>query len=375
MKILFGVDRLSYRSGIGRVTEEMARYLYDKGYDVNVVCGKCDIETKVPIILCKYNEALSQSNILDVLKIIKREKPNIFHSHYYPMDLCGALMNSSKTKHVMHSHGVNHQNWQFGWKNSLALIRADIGEFLGVHFSKKVICVSNYMADALARKHRIKRDKIEVVYNSVDMMNFNPSAKGNEIRERYNIINDEIVLLCVASLAPRKRQDILIECMKIVIKRKQNIRLLLVGGTGKTITPYKEALISKVHNAGLDEYIFFCGYVSEEDLSRYYAASDIYVSASRWESFGLPFIEAMACGKPVIGFDRTAVSELIINGYNGYKVEYPNIAEMAIEVIQLINDIEKREMLGMNGRMFVEKNFNTKTNIEKIIEIYSQLVM
>ena len=373
MKILYGVDKLTYESGISRVTEEMARYLYERGYDVKIVCGKCDIETKVPIILCKYNEALYQSNILDVIKIIKQEKTDIFHSHYYPMDFCGALVNSSKTKHIMHSHGVNRQNWRLGWKNSLALMRADVGEFLGVHFSKKVICVSNYMADALARKHRIKGDKIEVVHNSVDQTKFNPSIRVEEIRRRYNIPKDNVVLLCVAALTPRKRQDLLIDCMKIVVKKKQNIRLLLVGGTGKTIAQYKETLVNKVRNAGLDEHIFFCGYVSDEELPKYYAASDIYVSASSWESFGLPFIEAMACGKPVIGFDRTAVSELIINGYNGYKVEYPNANEMVAKIFHLADDFEERKMLGISGRKFAEKNFNAKINIEKLIKSYSLL--
>lgn len=374
MKILFGVNMLAYESGIARVTEEMARYLYDRGYDVKIVCGKCDIETKVPIILCKYNEAFYQPNILDVLKIIKQEKPDIFHSHYYPMDLCGALMNSSKTKHVMHSHGVNHQNWRFGWRNSLVLIRADVGEFLGAHFSEKVICVSNYMANSLVTKCKVRRGKIEVVYNAVDQMKFNPSIKGDDIRKRYHIHDDNVVLLYVASIAPRKRQDLLIECMKNVIKKKQNIQLLLVGRTGKTITSYKETLVNKVRNAGLDEHIFFCGYVSDEELPKYYAASDIYVSTSSWEGFGLPFIEAMACGKPVIGFNRTGISELIINGYNGYKVKYPNIDEMAARTIQLANDVEERKTLGMNGRKFVEENFNAKTNMEKIIDIYSQLL-
>ena len=230
------------------------------------------------------------------------------------------------------------------------------------------------MADSLVRKCKIRRDKIEVVYNTADQRKFNPSIKEDEIREGYNISHDDVVLLCVAALTPRKRHDLLIECMKIVIKKNQNLRLLLVGGAGKTIIPYKETLVTMVHNAGLNEHIIFCGYVSDEELPKYYATSDIFISASSWEGFGLPFIEAMSCGKPVIGFDRTGMSELIINGYNGYKVKYPNINEMAARVIHLANDVEERKMLGMNGRQFVEENFNAKKNMEKIIEIYSQLL-
>lgn len=62
------------------------------------------------------------------------------------------------------------------------------------------------------------------------------------------------------------------------------------------------------------------GFVPEEILPKYYAACDIFISSTFWEGFGLPFVEVMATGKPVIGFDATAISELIINGYNGYKI-------------------------------------------------------
>jgi len=372
MKILIGTDRLSY-SGIGIVTEEIARHLYERGYEVKIVCGKCDIKTKVPTILCKYNNVLSQSDIVDVIKIIKQEEPDIFHSHYYPMDLCGALINSSKIKHVMHSHGVNHQNWLFGWRNCMGLLRADIGEFLGVHLSKEIICVSNYMANELERKHRIKGDKVDVVYNTVDIMKFNPSIKGDEIREKYNISSGDLVLLCVATLAPVKRHSLLIDCLRLIIKKKKNIKLLLVGGNGKTISRYKESMISKVHDAGLQDHVIFCGSI-EENLPKYYAASDLFVSASNSETFGLPFIEAMACGKPVIGFDVTAISELIIDGYNGYKVQDPNINEMATRIIQLADDTEERNRLGINGRLIARENFNAEKNIEDTIKIYSKII-
>ncbi|AGK60076.1 Glycosyltransferase [Archaeoglobus sulfaticallidus PM70-1] len=374
MKILIGTDRVLYGSGIGRVVEEMARCLYEKGYDVKIVCGKCNIKSKVPVILCKYNETLYQTNILDIIKTIKREEPDIFHSHYYPMDVCGAFINSSKTKHIMHSHGVNHQSWRLSWKNPLSLVRADIGEFLGLHFSEKIICVSNYMKNALIRKHRIEKSKIEVVYNGVNLQKFNLSIKGDEIRERYGINHDDIVLLCVSALTPRKGQDLLIDCMRIVTKKIQNIKLLLVGSVGKTTIQYKQILRYMVRNAGLEKYVIFCGHIPDEELPKYYAASDIYVSASTWESFGLPFVEAMACGRPAIGFDKTAISELIIDGYNGYKVKYPDINELAIKIIHLANDVEKRKIFGLNGRKFVEKNFDVRRNIKKIIRIYSQLL-
>jgi len=373
MKILLGVDRLGH-GGISRVCENIAIALYSKGYDVKVVCGKCEKNIPVPVIRCNYSERLNQSDIMDVLRIIKEYKPDIFHSHYFPMDLCGALTHFLGIKHVMHAHGINHQNWRFGLKNILSLLRADVGEFVGAHFSDKIIAISNYMKEVIKKKCRVEENKIEIVYNFIDTKKFNPSIEGNLVRERLRIGPEDVVLLYVAGIAPVKRQDLLIDCMSHIIKIRKNVKLLLVGGVGKTIIQYKQAIMDKVRRLNLENYVVFCGYVDDKELPNYYAASDIFVSTSSWEGFGLPFVEAMACAKPVVGFDRCAISELIINEYNGYKVRYPNVKEMASRIIGLIEDEKKRKEFGRNGRKMVEEKFDVAKNIKNIIRIYEGLV-
>lgn len=367
MKILVGVDRLRYGDGISRVAGEIANSLYEKGHDVKIVCSRCDIKADVPVIICKYNKILHQSDILDVLRIIRREKPDIFCSHYYPMDICGAIINSTKTKHIMYSHGISYLSLHLSLPRIIAFIRAHIGEFLGAHFSTKIISVSKFQQTELKKKYKIKANKIEIVHNGINLSKFNPFIQSGEVRLKHDISNNEILLLCVASLRPMKGQEFLIDCIKIVFDYEKNIKLLFVGTAGKANRWYKEALVTKVHNAGLDYRVFFSGFVPEQELPKYYAACDIFVSATKWEGFGLPFAEAMACGKPVIGFDLTGVSELIVDGYNGYKIVYPSVSEMAEKIALLAKDYKMRKEFGQNARKFAEENFN-KSRIMELIE-------
>lgn len=372
MKILFGIEEFMY-GGMPRAVNDITKYLYDNGYEVKIVTSKCNIETKVPVILCKYNKRIYQADILDVIKIIRREKPDIFHSHFYPMNFCGAMTNSSRTKHVMHSHGINYAGWRLGFRNFLSAMRADVGEFLGAHFSKKIISVSKYAGNDLIKRYRVKAGKIEAIYRGVDLTEFNCSLDGKEVRARYNISPADVMLLCVAALTPRKRHDLLIDCMKIVADERQNIKLLLVGVGGESTKKYEANLAKRVYELGLEKNIIFCGFVPEDEFPKYYAASDIYVSPSSWESFGLPFAEAMACGKPVIGFDVSAIKELIVDEYNGYKVPYPDIRKMADKILYLAENTEMAKTLGTNGRRFAEEHFDAEQEMSKVADIYSQL--
>lgn len=372
MKILFGIESLVATGGITRVVNEMAGYLDTVGYTVRIVTSRCTVETKVPVILCRYNKRIYQADIWDVIKIIRRENPDIFHSHFYPMNFCGAVTNLGRTKHVMHSHGINYAAWRLGVRNLLSAMRADVGECLGAHFSARVVAISNYIKNVLTRRYRVRGDKIQVIHNTVDLVKFNPLVSGQRVRESYGIASDDVLLLFVAAITPRKRHDLIIECMKLVTDNKPNVRLLIVGAGGESTKKYEASLNNMVHELSLERNIIFCGSVRDE-LPEYYAASDIYVSPSSWESFGLPFIEAMACSKPVIGFDVSAISEIIVNEHNGYKVAYPDIREMADRILYLAENTEAAKRLGANGRSFAEEKFSAEREIRKAAEMYSQL--
>jgi glycosyltransferase involved in cell wall biosynthesis len=374
MKILLGVDKLLYGYGASRITLEMAEYLLNNGYNIKILCGKSNVKTDVPIILCKYSDLRFESSILDASRIIKQERPDIFHSHSYPMHVCGSIAKSSRIKHVMHYHGVWYVSLWSTPKMALSASRTHIGDLIASHFSDKVITISNFLKNELISKLKVNKDKIEVIYNSVDSERFNLNLKDNPVREKYNISKEDIVLLCVSTLAKQKGQQHLIDCMQKVVKELPSAKLLLVGRIGAENPRYKDSLLDKIHKYNLDSNIILTGFIEDEDLPKYYAASDIFVWATMWEGFGLPFTEAMASGKPVIGYSVSVMPELIANGLNGYLVNPMDTDKMVNQIISLSKNPGQRVEMGMNGRNFVEQNFNFSRNMENIKDIYRNLI-
>lgn len=374
MNILIGVDALEPGCGVPVVVATAVRYLHDQGHDVKVICGRYHPDTTLPVIRCKYNHRLQQADIFDVVRIIKQDPPDIFHSHYFPMDICGALTNSSQMRHVMHSHGTYYVSLRRTAKEMAAAVRAQLGAFLGAHLSSRIVSVSRFLQRELQTKYLVSGKRVETIYNGVDLARFRPDLSGNEIRRRHGITHNDRVLICVASGIPRKGHDLLIQCLGLVTREVRNVNLLLVGVSANSNNPYVRKLVQKVHSLGLQQHVVFCNFVHDKELPLYYAVGDIFVSATKWEGFGLPFAEAMACAKPVIGFDRTAMSELITDGYNGYKVKYRDIGAMAERIIDLCNHLDAARTLGQNGRVFAEKNFDWRTNMARVVEIYQSVL-
>ena len=137
--------------------------------------------------------------------------------------------------------------------------------------------------------------------------------------------------------------DYLIKIMRKVFEKDKEIKLIMVGdGDDK----YKiENLIKR---NGLENNIILEG--TTTDIEKYYLNSDVTVSTSRWEGFGMVIVESMACGVPVVCFDNYGPNEIISDGENGYLIPKFNIDEFANKLIKLMNCYEEREKMGKAAR-------------------------
>jgi len=165
----------------------------------------------------------------------------------------------------------------------------------------------------------------KVVYNKIDKKIFNKKVKGDKIIKKYNLKNKK-VLLYVGRLAPHKGIHSLLESFNIVKKQISNAKLIIVGTS--TFNNYFKKLKRIATND-----VIFTGFVNDKDLPYYYAACDLYVTASLWEGFNLPAAEAQACGKKVIAFNIGSHPEIV---KNGILVKKGNIQKFADAVIKLL---------------------------------------
>jgi glycosyltransferase involved in cell wall biosynthesis len=187
-------------------------------------------------------------------------------------------------------------------------------------------------------------------------------------------------VLFVGRLEQRKGIDTLLAVIPGILKQHPAARFVLVGENTTSKLPdqpgptYRDEFLKEHAGEPILERIHFTGHVSEEELYRHYAACDIFVAPSRYESFGLIFLEAMMFGKPVIGCRSGGMVELIENSANGFLIEPGDPASLSEAIVKLIEDPALRERFGERSRQLYEERFADEKMVDNILEFYRGVV-
>ena len=189
-----------------------------------------------------------------------------------------------------------------------------------------MLSISNFLRKELKKQTGID-SKVE--YIPIDKKRFNKKVNKEKIRKKYNIKN-EPVLLYVGRLSPHKGIHLLIEAFKLVQKQYPQAKLIIAGK--HTFKKYSEKL-KKLANKN----VIFTGFVPDKELPHYYAACDIYTTASLWEGFDIPIVEAYNTGKPSIALNIGSHPEVI---KKGILVEKNNTQAFAEAIIKLIKQLK-----------------------------------
>ena len=171
---------------------------------------------------------------------------------------------------------------------------------MSIKNADSAISISEFLKKEL--KEETGLDSV-VKYPTVDSKIFNKKVKGNVIREKYDLRKDPVCLY-VGRISPHKGVHLLIKAFNLVIEEVPNAKLLVVGKP--TFDKYFKKL-KKISNKN----IIFTGFVADGELPLYYGSCDVYVTASLWEGFDIPIVEAQACGKKVVAFDIGSHPEVI----------------------------------------------------------------
>jgi teichuronic acid biosynthesis glycosyltransferase TuaC len=212
--------------------------------------------------------------------------------------------------------------------------------------------------------------KMQVIYNGTDLNRFFPSEDAtNELRRRYRIATDAKLVLSVRSLLFRKGLDVLVRAMSRVLE-VEPLALLLLVGEG----PERENLTALRDGLGLQDKVLFAGHVPNAELAPYENACDLFVIPSRQESFGIAAIEAMACGKPVIGTAVGGLNEIIDDYRTGVLVEPDNIQQLADAIIRVLADKELAASLSRNALRKVEADYSWLNVASRMVDAYRQVL-
>jgi glycosyltransferase involved in cell wall biosynthesis len=227
---------------------------------------------------------------------------------------------------------------------------------------------------AFERDHLLARgvnaDKITVVGPGVDPDVF-ATGDGAVTRERHGW-GDTPVVAMIAKQTARKRFDVLLAAMRRVWTADPDTHLLLAGAR----TPYSHQIRALVHDLppAQRERVTIVDDFAEDEKPDLLSACDIFVLPSAQESFGIAFIEAWACGRPVIGVRAGAIPSVIDEGEDGLLANYQDAEDLACAIIELLAEPERRAQMGETGRRKVLRQYTWETTTRRVREVYERIL-
>lgn len=288
-------------------------------------------------------------------------KVDIFHSPFFYLPEC----KTAKTVITIHDLMV-FKHPEFLSQSRIKTIQKQITS--SVKSADAIIVVSEFTRKELIDFFGIAARRIKVILNGIsDRFGIENTGVGTgEIKKKYKITKP--YLLFVGNIEPKKNIPYLIRAFKLFRERfKYHHQLVIVGNKGWGFSEVLKLAL----DLGLEEEVLFPGVVSDEDLPELYRGADLFVFPSLFEGFGIPVIEAMACGTPVITSGNTSLAEVVDTAAIFF--DPTDIEDLAEKMNSVLNSGEIRNNLIEKG-LARSKMFSWKKCAQQTIQLYHELI-
>ncbi|MGF1491250.1 MAG: glycosyltransferase [Microcoleaceae cyanobacterium] len=201
--------------------------------------------------------------------------------------------------------------------------------------AQQVIAVSHYTRQRLLAEQNLRPSQVSVLSNTFDADRFQITSKPAHLLKKYGLTSQQPVILTVSRLgrtaAPYKGYYQVIQALPQILQQIPNAHYLLVG-KGDAL-PEIEQL---VHQLDLEDHVTLTGFIPDEALSSYYNLCDVFALPSSIEGFGIVYLEALACGKPVLAGNQDGAVDPLDHGKYGCLVNPADIDEIAHNLVQIL---------------------------------------
>lgn len=244
-----------------------------------------------------------------------------------------------------------------------------------VNDSDLILCVSKYTKNEIIdRVDGIETNHIKFLPNGVDINRFFPVENTSGFLNRYNIPENSNIILTLARIIRRKGHDTVIKCLPRLIKKFPNIQYVIAGPHRKKDT-YLDELKLLAKELSVENHIVFVDYIPDSDLNEIYSRSQVYVMVSRTyndigdsEGFGITFLEANACGCPVIGSTEGGIPDAVENNKNGLLVPADDIKSLTKAIEKFLEDESFRRKIIDQGIERVNNDFTWEKLTIKMVK-------
>jgi glycosyltransferase involved in cell wall biosynthesis len=255
------------------------------------------------------------------------------------------------------------------------LSESEPGRLWADRLGKQLLCAGAHTV--IANSHSVAAhlpcpNRVTLIYNGIEPEQFNPSLDGAPFRRQHDIPFDVPIAGMVGRLRPWKGQATFLEAAALVHQAQPEVRFLIVGGDPFQVdNDYAQHLRTLASGLGLDGRVTFTGQLA--DVRPALAAMDVFVHPGAPEPFGLVNTEAMAMGKPVVGFAHGALPEIVMNGQTGLLVTPGDANGLAQATSTLLNDPEQAQAMGQAGRIRVAAKFDVRNTANLVSRLYKDL--
>lgn len=355
--------------GIARVVHDLSHRLISDGHEVTVVTYK---DGNVPYfedddgvqVYRVDNFMISSNNFIDwIMQLnfnmiakageIIAEKGNfdVIHAHDWLTAYAGKTLKYAYNTPLVSTIHATEAGRNSGIRGETQKYINDT-EWMLTYESSEVIVNSNYMKNELQRLFGLPYEKINVVPNGVNLNLFNNIEKDYDFRRKFAMDNEKIILF-IGRLVYEKGIQTLIAAMPKILSNYHDSKLIVAGKGGMI-----DELRAQVSALGLNDKVYFTGYLAAKDVQRMYKCADISVFPSTYEPFGIVALEAMLSGTPVVVSDVGGLNEIVEHGVNGMKSYAGNPNSLADSILTLLYDQKLCDTVTKNAKLKVKTEYN-----------------
>ncbi len=230
----------------------------------------------------------------------------------------------------------------------------------------KIIGVSRFTAEELKKYYPASQNKVAWIHNAVSEDFLRQDISPEKIlaaKKKYHLPDEYI--LYIGTLQPRKNLPVLIEAYA-KIKNAVSAKLAIAGGRGHNLDPRIDKTVSELN---LKKDVFFPGFINEKDKAAIMKGARVFCFPSLYEGFGIPILEAMSVGTPVIASNIAPHREIAGDAVRFFEPKNPG--DLADQIQELLNDDNLMEILAQKGRLQAQ-NFSWKKTARNMIDILNQ---
>ncbi len=296
---------------------------------------------------------------------------DVVHSHLLKADGLAAL---TATLHGRRARLISgkHNDEQVLRRPLVSLVHGLIARL-----PRRTVVLSDHVGRFFREHGRMSEEGMRRIYYGIDRVPFERArdadpAERAALRASFGFGPDDVLFVCVARFAPQKAHDVLLDAFAAATRYEgaPPMGLLLVGddpfGDGR------QRAERHARSLDLGQRVHFAGI--RRDVPALLAASEVFVMSSLWEGLGLVFLEAMACGLPVLSTRVSAIPEVVQEGVTGLLVSAGDVSELARGFATLARDGERRRELGEAGQERVRSHFGIERMVEETLAVYREVL-